>query len=113
MKVKMHNTRFSKKENQIIPIPTGFTVYSGSENTGSGLIIQDNETGSLYRWLNRELAIELINANLNQLHKFADNATYKKAAIECESLKERIAVCHSVFQKVTRQVSTSMTFRIV
>lgn len=113
MKVKMHNHRFSKKENQVIPIPDGFTVVSGSENTGSGLIIRDSSTGSVYRWLNRELAIELINTNLNQLRKVVDNATYQKAAMECEKLKERIAVSNSVFQKVTSKVSTSMTFRIV
>ncbi len=114
MKVKMHNTeRFSKKDNLLIPLPPNFSFVSGSLHTGSALVIKDNTTKSIYRWLPKEVAIELINTNLSKLKRVVDDATYEDAKNQCEKLKEDIFVCKAVFQKITNQVESSMTFRLV
>lgn len=114
MKVKMHNTdRFSQKDNLLIPLPPNFQFVSGSLRTGSALVIMDKSTKSTYRWLPKEVAIELINTNLSKLKKVVNDATYQVAETKCENLKENIVLCKAVFQKITNHIESSMTFRMV
>lgn len=112
MKVKLRHNE-TRNPSTLIPIPENFSRAPESELAGSAFVIIDNETKSRYQWIPKKEALDVINENLQELKSKVSALEYKKAERECEQWKERISMCHSVFQKVTPRGRKSMTFRFV
>ena len=52
--------------NQVIPIPPGFSVFVATQKS---LVVIDDKTGSKYRYLEKNRALEIVNKNLEKLRK--------------------------------------------
>lgn len=94
--------KFVVKDNRIIPIYPGFTVISGSEENGSILLIKDPVSGDKYRYIERKVALSIIDKVLTLLkQKFdAGDESFADSIAMVTKERETMSSARAIYQKI-------------
>lgn len=109
--MKVKGTQNNRIGNMVVAIPQGFSVAVATKES---LVVVDENTGSKYRYLSKNKALDLINKNLEILRKVVSPEEYQSASEKCDMLKKDCLSAKSIFQKIPpkgKSMDKSMTFR--
>ena len=115
-KAQVHQHPTIVKGNLVIPVIPGFEIIPGSELEGSPLMLRDPHTQSIYVWIDKIKAREIVNKELARLEKMCNSTDPQLLMAESEArkLKDELSKpeVRAVYHRVGKDVGLhSTTFR--